>query len=72
MKGAAAKWTPDMGLDWVPIAPELVCEVAYDHIDRDRFRHPVRFRRFRPDRDPRSCTFEQFDRALTPAALALA
>src|SRR5215211_2218984 len=64
MKGAAAKWTPDMGLDWIPISPELVCEVAYDHIDRDRFRHPARFRRFRPDRDPRSCTFEQFDSAV--------
>ncbi len=61
MKGAAARWAPEMGLDWVPIAPELVCEVAYDHVDEDRFRHPARFRRFRPDRDPRSCTFDQLD-----------
>ena len=61
MKGAAAKWTPEMRLDWVPLAPTLACEVAYDHLDRDRFRHPARFRRFRPDRDPGSCTFEQFE-----------
>jgi ATP-dependent DNA ligase len=61
MKGAAAKWTPAMGLDWVPVTPRLVCEVAYDHLDGDRFRHPARFRRFRPDRDAASCTFEQFE-----------
>jgi ATP-dependent DNA ligase len=60
MKGAAARWTPEMGLDWIPVAPSLVSEVAYDHLDGDRFRHPARFRRFRPDREPRSCTFEQF------------
>jgi ATP-dependent DNA ligase len=71
MKGAAAKWTPAMGLDWVPVAPELVCEVAYDHLDGGRFRHPARFRRFRPDRDARSCTFEQFDLPAAAAPLAL-
>ena len=60
MKGAAAKWTPEMGLDWIPVATNLVCEVAYDHLDGDRFRHPARFRRFRPDREPHSCNFEQF------------
>jgi ATP-dependent DNA ligase len=70
MKGAAAKWIPEMGLDWIPVAAELVCEVAYDHIDRDRFRHPARFRRFRPDRDPRSCTFQQFGAAIAPTASA--
>jgi ATP-dependent DNA ligase len=66
MKGAAARWVPEMGLDWIPIAPELVCEVAYDHFDRDRFRHPARLRRLRPDRPATSCTFEQFPRL--PAA----
>jgi ATP-dependent DNA ligase len=60
MKGAAARWTPEMRLDWIPVAPSRVCEVAYDHLDGDRFRHPARFRRFRPDREPHSCTFEQF------------
>ena len=62
MKGAAARWTPEMGLDWVPLRPELVCEVAYDHLDGDRFRHPARLRRFRPDRDAVSCTLAQFAR----------
>jgi ATP-dependent DNA ligase len=59
MKGAAARWLPEMGLDWVPVEPRLVVEVAYDHVDGDRFRHPARFRRLRTDREPQSCTFEQ-------------
>ena len=64
LKGAAGRWSPDeMEQDWVPIAPVLVCEVAYDQLDRDRLRHPARFRRWRPDRDPRSCTFEQLPAA---------
>ena len=61
LPGAAGRWTPEMQQDWVPVAPERVCEVAYDQLDRDRFRHPARFRRWRPDREPRSCTFEQLD-----------
>jgi ATP-dependent DNA ligase len=68
MAGAAARWTPDMRLDWIPLEPTLVCEVAYDHLDVDRFRHPGRFRRFRPDRDARSCTFAQFNDAEVVAA----
>ncbi len=60
LKGAAGRWSPqEMERDWVPVAPVRVCEVAYDHLDQDRFRHPARFRRWRPDRDPRSCGFEQ-------------
>jgi ATP-dependent DNA ligase len=61
LKGAAGRWTPDMEQDWTPLAPVRVCEVAYDQLDRDRFRHPARFRRWRPDRDPRSCTFDQLE-----------
>jgi ATP-dependent DNA ligase len=73
MKGAAARWVPEMGLDWVPVEPELVCEVAYDHVDVDRFRHPARFRRWRPDRDARSCTLAQLAPAgRAPALLAAA
>jgi ATP-dependent DNA ligase len=64
--GAAGRWDPqNMTFDWVPLRPELVCEVAYDRVDADRFRHPARFRRWRPDRDPRSCTLDQLD---APAA----
>jgi ATP-dependent DNA ligase len=50
-----------MAQDWIPIAPLLVCEVAYDQVDHGRFRHAARFRRWRPDRDPASCTFAQLD-----------
>ena len=60
--GAAGRWVPgEMELEWVPLRPELVAEVAYDHLDAGRFRHPARLRRWRPDRDPRSCTLDQLD-----------
>ncbi len=61
--GAAARWMPGMDQDWFALAPEIVCEVAFDHWDGERFRHPTRFRRWRPDRDPRSCLFDQLDHA---------
>ena len=68
LAGAAARWSPaEMALDWVPLVPERVCEVAFDHLDRDRLRHPARFRRWRPDRDARSCTFDQLEPAALPA-----
>jgi ATP-dependent DNA ligase len=69
LAGAAGRWSPDeMTQDWIPIAPLLVCEVAYDQVDRRRFRHAARFRRWRPDRDPPSCAIEQLDvDAPTPA-----
>jgi ATP-dependent DNA ligase len=59
LPGAAGSWTPDLERDWIPVSPERVCEVAYDQLDEHRFRHPARFRRWRPDRDPRSCTLDQ-------------
>ena len=60
--GAAGRWAPDeMARDWIPIRPERVSEVAYDQLDDHRFRHPARFRRWRPDRDPRSCTLDQLE-----------
>ena len=48
-----------MEADWIPLRPERVIEVGYDHLDSQRFRHPARFVRWRPDREPRSCTFDQ-------------
>jgi ATP-dependent DNA ligase len=66
LPGAAGSWTPELGPDWAPLAPERVCEVAYDQLDDHRFRHPARFRRWRPDREPRSCTLDQ----ITPAGTA--
>ncbi|HJX07260.1 MAG TPA: ATP-dependent DNA ligase [Actinomycetota bacterium] len=61
LKGAAGRWTPDMEMDWVPIRLDRVCEVGYDRFDGDRLRHPARFLRWRPDRDPTSCTLDQIN-----------
>ena len=72
LKGAAGRWTPDMQRDWVPLAPELVCEVASDQVDDGRFRHPARFRRWRPDRHARSCTFDQLALAAPDVGALLA
>jgi ATP-dependent DNA ligase len=72
LKGAAGRWTPDLEADWVPVRPDLVCEVAIDQTDGARLRHPARFRRWRPDRDARSCTLDQVlvtDATLSPRAL---
>jgi ATP-dependent DNA ligase len=59
LRGSAGRWTPDMSHDWVPVQPEKVVEVAYDQVDGRRLRHPARFRRWRPDREPLSCTTDQ-------------
>jgi ATP-dependent DNA ligase len=61
LRGAAGRWTPDLELDWEPLRPELVCEVAYDQLDDHRFRYPARFRGWRRERDPRTCTLDQLD-----------
>jgi ATP-dependent DNA ligase len=60
LRGAAARWTPDMPQDWVPLSGTRVAEVAYDRADNGRLRYPAKLLRWRDDRDPRSCTFEQF------------
>jgi ATP-dependent DNA ligase len=62
LPGAVSRWNSQKDLSWVPLRPELVCEVAYDHMEGTRFRHTAQFRRWRPDRDPASCTYEQLDR----------
>jgi ATP-dependent DNA ligase len=59
LRGAAARWTPDMPQDWVPLSATRVAEVAYDRADNGRLRYPARLVRWRPDRDPGSCTFDQ-------------
>lgn len=61
LPGVASRWAYGRNLTWVPVHPDLVCEVSYDHFYIDRFRHPPRFRRWRPDRDPDSCRFDQFE-----------
>ena len=69
LKGSAGRWEPGMPRDWIPVRPELVCEVGYDQLDLGRFRHPARLKRFRPDRDPRSCRFDQLVEAPDPDAV---
>ncbi|MFI7241993.1 ATP-dependent DNA ligase [Streptomyces qinglanensis] len=61
MPGAPSRWSGGKDASWVPLRPERVCEVAYDHMEGERFRHTVLFRRWRPDREPRSCTYEQLE-----------
>ena len=59
LPGSAARWTPEMEHDWVPLRPDRVAEVGFDQVDGDRFRHPARLLRWRPDRDPESCRLDQ-------------
>ena len=61
LPGAVSRWNAAKDLSFVPLRPDLVVEVAYDHMEGNRFRHIPSFRRWRPDRDPRSCTFEQLE-----------
>ena len=61
LPGAVSRWNAKKDLSWEPLRPELVVEVAYDHMQGNRFRHTAQFRRWRPDRDPRSCTFDQLE-----------
>ena len=64
--GEPSRWNSAADKRWIPVRPEKVCEVAYDQMegntaDGRRFRHAVKFLRWRPDRDPGSCTFDQLD-----------
>ncbi|MEU0132804.1 ATP-dependent DNA ligase [Streptomyces sp. NPDC006296] len=61
LPGAPSRWSGGKDLSWVPLAPERVCEVAYDHMEGDRFRHTTQFRRWRPDRTPSGCTYAQLE-----------
>ncbi|MET7285291.1 ATP-dependent DNA ligase [Streptomyces sp. NPDC005573] len=62
LPGAPSRWSGKKDLSWVPLRPERVAEVAYDHMENGaRFRHTARFRRWRPDRTPRSCTYAQLE-----------
>ncbi|MET9643102.1 ATP-dependent DNA ligase [Streptomyces syringium] len=61
LPGGPSRWTGKKDLSWIPLRPERVCEVAYDHMQGDRFRHTAQFRRWRPDREPRECTYAQLE-----------
>jgi len=62
--GSPSRWNAGKDLSWEPLAPELVCEVSYDHLQGDRFRHATSFRRWRPEREPRSCSYSQLEAAV--------
>jgi ATP-dependent DNA ligase len=66
--GAQSRWNAGKDLTWEPLRLDLVAEVAYEHLQGDRFRHTARFQRWRPDREPSSCTYEQLD---TPVPMEL-
>jgi ATP-dependent DNA ligase len=67
--GGGNRWNAGKDMTWEPLRPELVCEVSYDHLQESRFRHATSFVRWRPDRDPPSCTYAQLD---TPVPMLLA
>jgi ATP-dependent DNA ligase len=67
--GALNRWNAGKDMSFVPLRPALVCEVRYDQLQGDRFRHNGRFVRWRPDREASSCTYDQLD---VPAAYDLA
>lgn len=65
-EGDPSRWNSAADKRWIPVRPEKVCEVAYDQMEGNgmhaqRFRHAVKFLRWRPDREPSSCTFDQLD-----------
>ena len=57
--GGESRWSQGKDLEWVEVRPEIVCEVRYDKMESDRFRHGTRFLRFRPDKEARECTWQQ-------------
>ncbi|OBG88276.1 ATP-dependent DNA ligase [Mycobacterium sp. E802] len=68
-EGDPSRWNSAADKRWIPVRPERVCEVAYDQMEGNtvhgrRFRHAVKFLRWRPDREPSSCTFDQLDTPL--------
>lgn len=64
-KNEFSRWNAGKDLSFVPLRPERVVEVRYDHMEGRRFRHTAQFNRWRPDRDPRSCTYEQLEQPVT-------
>lgn len=65
MPGAASRWNRGKDLSWEPLRIERVCEVKYDHMQGDRFRHATHFLRWRPDKSPKDCRYDQLE--VTPA-----
>jgi ATP-dependent DNA ligase len=67
--GGPSRWNTERSMAWEPLRPELVAEVRYDQVTGGRFRHGTGFLRWRPDKDPRQCTFDQLAPELRPSEL---
>jgi ATP-dependent DNA ligase len=65
LPGAQSRWTSGKDMSWFPLRPELVVEVGYDAMEGIRFRHTAQFKRWRTDRTPESCTYQQLERPVT-------
>jgi ATP-dependent DNA ligase len=61
MPGAQSRWSGGKDLSWEPLRPERVCEVKYDHLQGDRFRHATTFLRWRDDKPPQDCRYDQLE-----------
>jgi ATP-dependent DNA ligase len=59
--GMKSRWSRGKDLSWEPLRIERVCEVSFDHMQGRRFRHATHFKRWRPDKPPKDCTYEQLD-----------
>jgi ATP-dependent DNA ligase len=69
MPGGLSRWSQGKDLSWEPLRPELVVEVAYDHMQGKRFRHTAQFRRWRSDKPVSECTYAQLE-VVPPEELA--
>jgi ATP-dependent DNA ligase len=67
--GGPSRWSTERSAEWVPLEPRLVVEVAYDQVTANRFRHGTRLVRWRPDKAPSQCTFDQLQREARPSRL---
>ncbi|MFL6690962.1 MAG: ATP-dependent DNA ligase [Alphaproteobacteria bacterium] len=67
--GGPSRWSTERTGEWEPLAPKLAVEVRYDHVTDNRFRHGTKLLRWRPDKSPRQCTFEQLQQEARPSTL---
>jgi ATP-dependent DNA ligase len=68
--GGPSRWSTERSGEWEPLKPKLVAEVRYDHVSGGRFRHGTKFLRWRPDKAPKQCTFDQLQVEARPSKLA--
>jgi ATP-dependent DNA ligase len=69
--GGPSRWSTERTGEWEPVKPKIVVEVRYDHVTGGRFRHGTKLVRFRPDKAPRQCTFEQIESEASPRSVKL-